>query len=522
MSTVVQRARSATVEGMTIHDPRTGDLVGTMQEAVPLDVRRAVNAARDAQQVWSAVSPGDRGRCLREAALALDAAAAQLAELNSRETGRPLDEALAGIAAGVATLEQYAELGPLHRGHSLRGNALAADYTIAEPRGVAALLTPWNDPVAVACGLIGAALVTGNTVVHKPSERCPHLGALLGEVLAPAFPADVLITLNGGPAIGTLLTEQAGVAVVAHVGSSEAGARIVRASVQNGAHAILENGGNDPLLVDDDVDPAWAAREAAVGAFSNSGQICTSVERIYVHRNIAEAFCTALEEEARRRNQAGTLAPLVDIRMREAVHRQVQDALERGARAVEGGAVPEGHGAYYPATVLLGCTESMDIMVQETFGPVAPVQVVDSFEEGLALAVGGRYGLAATVLTGRIAHAQQAVAALPVGTVKVNEVFGGAPGGSAQPRGESGQGFGYGPELLDEFTRVKVVHIAAAPPAGSETPAPEAAPKASGPDPSWNSSSPNGKTPRSADGGSADGGSAEGGGAGAGSADARS
>src|SRR5919106_3912493 len=195
MSTVVQRARSAIVEGMTIHDPRTGDLVGTMQEAVPLDVRRAVNAARDAQRVWSAVSPGDRGRCLRDAALALDNAAAQLAELNSRETGRPLEEALAGIAAGVATLEQYAELGPLHRGHSLRGNALAADYTIAEPRGVAVLLTPWNDPVAVACGLIGAALVTGNTVIQKPSERCTGVGERLGEVQAPVFPPDVLQTL---------------------------------------------------------------------------------------------------------------------------------------------------------------------------------------------------------------------------------------------------------------------------------------------------------------------------------------
>jgi acyl-CoA reductase-like NAD-dependent aldehyde dehydrogenase len=316
----------------------------------------------------------------------------------------------------------------------------------------------------VACGLIGAALVTGNTVVHKPSERCPHLGAMLGDVLGTAFPPDVLISLTGGAGVGALLTEQAGVDVVAHVGSSDAGARISRASNLTGAHVIRENGGNDPLLVDDDVDPGWAAGQAAVGAFSNSGQICTAVERIYVHRNIAQAFCAALEQEARSRNGDGRLAPLVDVRMRNTVHRQVEDAIESGAHAVVGGAVPGGPGAYYPATVLLDCTGDMDIMTEETFGPVAPVQVVDSFEEGLRLAAGGRYGLAATVLTGRIAHAQQAVAALPVGTVKVNEVFGGAPGGSAQPRGDSGHGFGYGPELLDEFTRVKVVHIAPPPP----------------------------------------------------------
>jgi acyl-CoA reductase-like NAD-dependent aldehyde dehydrogenase len=137
---------------------------------------------------------------------------------------------------------------------------------------------------------------------------------------------------------------------------------------------------------------------------------------------------------------------------------------------VEGGSIPEGPGAFYPATVLLGCTDSMQVMTEETFGPVAAVRVVRSFDEGLRLAGSGRYGLAATVLTGSIAHVQQAIAALPVGTVKINEVFGGAPGGSAQPRGASGDGFGYGPELLDEFTRVKVVHVAAPPPFAVELP----------------------------------------------------
>jgi acyl-CoA reductase-like NAD-dependent aldehyde dehydrogenase len=211
------------------------------------------------------------------------------------------------------------------------------------------------------------------------------------------------------------------------------------------------------------VDPAWAAEQAAIGAFSNSGQICTAVERIYVHKDIAAAFCSALEAEAALRNSNGSVAPLVDLRMRDAVHGHVAEALGQGARAVEGGTLPDGPGSFYPATVLLGCTEGMQIMTEETFGPVAPVQVVDTFDDGLRLACSGKYGLAATVLSSNIAHIQQAVAALPVGTVKVNAVFGGAPGGAAQPRGESGAGFGYGPELLDEFTQVKVVHIEAPP-----------------------------------------------------------
>ncbi|GAB3547032.1 aldehyde dehydrogenase family protein [Arthrobacter tumbae] len=459
--TMMRGSAAAQDSILTICDPRDGSEVGTLESAGREQVALAVQLARAVSPEWAATAPAERATMVRAAAGALRAGADRLADLNSRETGRPRGEAHAGIEAGASTLEQYAELGPLHRGHSLRGSALASDYTVTEPRGVAVLLTPWNDPVAVAAGLLGAALVTGNTVLHKPSERCPHLGQLLGELLSPCFPAGVLTTLTGGPDVGSMLTSEDGVDVYAHVGSSATGARIARAAVLTGAHVLRENGGNDPLLIDDDVDPAWAAEQAAIGAFSNSGQICTAVERIYVVDAIADDFCAALITEARRRNESGTIAPLVDRRLRDAVHTQVQAAVDEGAETAEGGAIPDGPGTHYPATVLLNCSDRMDVMTEETFGPVAPVVRVGSFDEGLNLAAAGRYGLAANVLTARIAHAQKAVAAFPVGTVKVNAVFGGAPGGSAQPRGESGQGFGYGPELLDEFSTVKVVHIEA-------------------------------------------------------------
>ncbi|MCY1160053.1 MAG: aldehyde dehydrogenase, partial [Citricoccus sp.] len=446
--------------GLTVLSPHDGSVVGTLSCASAQQVREAVATARSAARDWARTSPELRGRVLREAADALAAHAAELAALNPRETGKLPDEALGGVRAGVGTLHQYAELGPVHRGHSLRGSALAADWTVAEPRGVVVALTPWNDPVAVAAGLLGAALVTGNTVVHKPSERCPHTGARLGEILAAALPAGVLTTVTGGPETGRLLTCLPDVDMFAHVGSTATGDAIARAAVESGAHVIRENGGNDALVIDDDVDPAWAAEQAAIGAFTNAGQICTSVERIYVHRAIAEPFLAALTAQARTRNgDPALLAPLVDRRLREAVHGQVTEAVAEGAMVLEGGRVPDGPGSAYPATVLRDCTEGMRVMGEETFGPVAPVRVVDSFEEGVRLAAADRYGLAASVLTGRIAHAQQAVAELPVGTLKVNNVFGGAPGGAAQPRRDSGDGFGYGPELLDEMTEVKVVHV---------------------------------------------------------------
>ena len=322
-----------------------------------------------------------------------------------------------------------------------------------EPRGVVAAITPWNDPVAVACGLIGAALVTGNTVVHKPSERTPGTGWLLGSLLAEALPDGVCLTLTGDAGTGAALAAQP-VDVIAHVGSTATGRAIRRAALSTGAKVLLENGGNDPLVVDAGVDPVWAAGQAALGAFANAGQICVSVERVYVHESVADAFLDALVTAA----SAVQIGPLVDRRLRDSVHGHVTDAIAAGAKLLCGGEIPGGPGSHYPPTVLAGCTPEMAVMREETFGPVAPVAVTASFDEALELASAGEYGLAATVLTNDMAHAQRAWRRLPVGTVKINSVFGGAPGGAAQPRGASGQGFGYGPELLDEMTHTKVVH----------------------------------------------------------------
>jgi acyl-CoA reductase-like NAD-dependent aldehyde dehydrogenase len=445
-------------ESITITDPRDGSPVGTMTAASAVEVTEALAAARSVSAGWAAATPAARGAALHAAADALERAADELAALNGQETGRPGDEARAGVVAGVGTLRQYAELGPLHRTHSLRGARTAVDYTVPEPRGVVAAITPWNDPVAVAVGLIGAALVTGNVVLHKPSERVPHLGHRLGEVLAAAFPTHVLQTLTGGAPVGAALAGSPEVDVVAHVGSTAAGRQIAAAAAATGAHVLRENGGNDVLLVDADVDPEWAAAQAALGAYANAGQICTSVERILVHAALAAPFLDALVIQARDRNHQG-LAPLVDRRLRTEVHRQVTASLADGAALLAGGKVPDGPGAHYPATVVADCPPGCALLTEETFGPVAPVRVVADFAVGLAEAAGDRYGLAATVLSGSLAHVSDAIAALPVGTVKVNAVFGGAPGGAAQPRGDSGSGYGYGPELLDEMTTRKVVHI---------------------------------------------------------------
>ncbi|WP_344143175.1 aldehyde dehydrogenase family protein [Polymorphospora rubra] len=445
-------------------DPADGSPVSSVPTASGADLDAAVKAARGAAPTWAASAPAIRAAALQRAADAIEDAADLIADAQTAEMGRPLAGARAGIQAGVATLRQYAELGPLHGGRALAGAAEAIDLVTYQPRGVVAAITPWNDPVAVSCGLLGAALATGNTVVHKPSERSPATGWLLVRLLAEHLPPGVLSLVTGDGAVGAALAGRQ-VDLVAHVGSTAAGRSIAASCAGTGAKALLENGGCDALIVDADVDPRWAAEQAALGAFANSGQLCVAVERIYVHRTVAERFLAALLRCCHEmrvgpgRDPRSELGPLVDRRHREHVHAQVTAAVADGAQALCGGVLPEGPGAFYPLTVLAGCTDDMAVMREETFGPIAPVLVVDSYDEALSRAARSPYGLAATVLTGSMANAQRAWRELPVGTVKVNAVFGGAPGGAAHPRRASGQGFGYGPELLDEMTVAKTVHI---------------------------------------------------------------
>jgi succinate-semialdehyde dehydrogenase/glutarate-semialdehyde dehydrogenase len=444
---------------LTVIGPHDGEPVTRVPVSSDADVAAAVKSARAAAPGWARTAPAARAAALHAAANAVEAAADDLARTMSAEMGKPVDGARDSVAAGVGTLRQYAELGPVHRGRALAGNDEAIDLMAYEPRGVVAVITPWNDPVAVSCGLLGAALVTGNTVVHKPSERAPGTGWRLARLLAPHLPEGVFSLVNGDGPVGAALAA-ADVDVVAHVGSTATGRAIAAAST---AKVLLENGGSDPLIVDAGVDPVWAARQAALGAFVNSGQICVAVERIYVHSSVSSAFVAALAKEAEQ--WASEIGPLVDQRLRAAVDEQVRAAVSAGARLVCGGAVPDGPGAYYPPTVLADCTDDMAVVREETFGPVAPVVTVDSFASALERAADSPYGLAATVLTTSMSHAQQAWRSLPAGTVKINAVFGGAPGGAAHPRRGSGQGFGYGPELLDEMTATKAVHIEA-PPSG--------------------------------------------------------
>jgi succinate-semialdehyde dehydrogenase/glutarate-semialdehyde dehydrogenase len=461
---------SSATRTLPVTAPATGERLGTIPAGGAADAGRALEAARKASQDWARLPAAQRAAYVKKAARRMRERLDEVATVQTREGGKPIADSRGGVEAGIGVMELYAELGPLHRGRSLQGSWDATDSMVFEPRGVVVVLTPWNDPVAISAQNIAAALVAGNTVVFKPSERTP----LSGLALADAFedlPPGVLNVLLGDGELGQALVDDPRVDAVIHVGSTATGRRIAEACARTGAKALLENGGKDALIVDAGVDPAWAARQAASGSFANAGQICTSVERIYVHVDVADAFVAALVAAAESlrvgpgEDPATSMGPLIDERQRDTVHEHVTRAVAAGARLLTGGEIPAGPGTFYPPTVLVDVTDDMPVMTEETFGPVAAVCVVGSYDEALTRAARSAYGLAATVLTPSQEHAQRAWRELPVGTVKINAVWGGAPGGAAQPRRGSGDGFGYGPELLDELTRVKVVHHEPCPPA---------------------------------------------------------
>ena len=300
----------------------------------------------------------------------------------TREGGKPLADSLGGVEAGIGAIEQYAELGPLHRGRALQGGWDAADLMVHEPRGVVALLVPWNDPIAIACGQIAAALVTGNTVVYKPSEKTPLSGARLVELLDLG---GVLQLVHGDARAGRPLAAHPRVDLVIHTGSVQTGREVMEACADRLGKALLELGGKDAMIVDAGVDPEWAAEQAAIGAFANAGQICTSVERIYVHRDVAEPFVAALTRRAEAlavgpgRDPATEMGPLIDEDQRDWVHNHVEDAVHNGAELPRRRADPRRAGCFYPPTVLVGPPGDAPVITQETFGPVAAVRVVDSF-----------------------------------------------------------------------------------------------------------------------------------------------
>ena len=445
---------------LTVLNPFSGEPVAEVPVAGRADVATAVAAAAQAATWWGELAPAERGEQLRDAGARVAAGIDDLIRLEAIEMGKPVSAAREWTLGSTGAFAEMAEVAEGFLSQALGDDGSAQ---LRVPYGVAGLIVPWNFPVMMAIGQLAGLLAAGNTVVYKPSERSPKSAVRLVELLD--LPTGVVNLVLGDGRTGAELVRDRRVGVVSFTGSVAAGRDVAGSCGKLLRPTLLELGGKDPVLVDADVDPTWAAELVAYAGLLNSGQICTSAERVYVHRDIAGPFLDALVKAAESQvmgnplDPATTLGPMVDQRQRSVVERHVTEAISEGARALTGGAVPDGPGTFYPPTVLVDVTPEMRVMQEETFGPVLAVQVVDSFDEAIFAANATEYGLAAIVLSEDPEHIARA-GEVDAGVVWVNGWQAYTEGMTFEPAKASGLGrTGGGTDFLTAVTQARAVVV---------------------------------------------------------------
>ncbi|MBL4848338.1 MAG: aldehyde dehydrogenase family protein [Planctomycetes bacterium] len=454
-------------------NPATGASMGEVPVVTQSQLADALRRGREAQRDWGSRPVAQRVRVLRPVLDLLVQRRDDLASLISEETGKPRFEAL--MTEVMSTLElcdyylRHAEeiLAPQTINHRLLKTTRS--QLVREPWGVVGLITPWNYPFFLTAGIGISALFAGNAVINKPSEFTPVVGLEVERLLRDAgVPPALYQCLPGYGDLGAALVE-IGCDKISFTGSVSTGRKVGAACGERLIPVSLELGGKDPAIVLADADIERAVRSLTWGAFTNSGQVCASIERIYVQEEVAQTFTQRFVEETRALRQGPDISHDVDLgsmvnRMQyEVVTRQIKDARERGARILVGGDSKEGTGdkaGYFVAPTVIGGIEA-DYLVQreESFGPVVTIMAVADADEAIRRANDSPYGLTASVWTRDDREADRIARALHTGSVFINDALipsgaGEAPWGGVK---ESGFGKTRGPEGLLAMTRTKHV-----------------------------------------------------------------
>ncbi|MGN6721683.1 MAG: aldehyde dehydrogenase family protein [Marmoricola sp.] len=439
-------------------NPGTGEVVGTYPIATEDDVRAAVARARETAVWWAGLTFGQRAAILTDWKALITQRIQELAEVMRSETGKPAGDAALEVGLAVDHLGWAAG----HAEKVLKRKSRASGMVMANmsasveyrPLGVVGVIGPWNYPVFTPMGSIAYALAAGNTVVFKPSEYTPGVGAWLGNTFAEVCDRPVFQVVTGYGATGAALCE-AGVNKLAFTGSSATGRKVMAACASTLTPVLIEAGGKDAMIVDEDADLEAAVDATVWGACANAGQTCAGVERVYVHQRVYDEFVsklTAAAQELTASNDdsakigAITMPSQVDV-----IRRHVEDALSRGGRALVGGPVAEGARFVQP-TLLVDVPEDSIAVTEETFGPTMTVRKVDSMDEAIKLTNASRYKLGSTVFSK--AHGMEIAEQLEVGMTAINSVlsFAGIPSLPFGGVGDSGFGRIHGPDGLKEFT----------------------------------------------------------------------
>ena len=454
--------------------PATGEVIARLHAATPAIVDRAIAAAKRAQGEWAAMSPTARGRILKRAADIMRTRNRELSELETLDTGKPIQETIvADPTSGADAFEFFGGVAAA----ALNGDyiPLGGDFAFTKrvPLGVCVGIGAWNYPQQIACWKGAPALIAGNAMVFKPSENTP-LGALkIAEILFEAgLPKGLYNVIQGDRSTGPLLVNHKDVAKVSLTGSVETGRKVAGAAASQLKHVTMELGGKSPLIVFDDADLESAIGGAMLGNFYSTGQVCSNGTRVFVQKGIKDRFLSRLKERTEKiiigdpMIEETQLGPMVSRAQLDKVFAYIEKGKAEGATLLTGGGIPNdvsAEGTYIQPTVFADVTDEMTIAREEIFGPVMCVLDFDHEDEVIERANGTEFGLSAGVFTSDLTRAHRVADRLEAGTLWIN-TYNLAPvevpfGGSKQ------SGFGRENSLaaLNHYTELKSVYVAMSP-----------------------------------------------------------
>ncbi len=454
--------------------PATGEVIAKLHAATPAIVEKAIAAAKRAQKEWAAMSPTARGRILKRAADIMRERNRELSELETLDTGKPIQETIvADPTSGADAFEFFGGVAAA----ALNGDyiPLGGDFAFTKrvPLGVCVGIGAWNYPQQIACWKGAPALIAGNSMVFKPSENTP-LGALkIAEILIEAgLPKGLYNVIQGDRSTGPLLVNHKDVAKVSLTGSVETGRKVAGAAAAHLKHVTMELGGKSPLIVFDDADLENAIGGAMLGNFYSTGQVCSNGTRVFVQKGIKDRFLARLKERTEAivigdpMDEATQFGPMVSKAQLDKVFSYIEKGKAEGATLLTGGGIPNSissAGNYIQPSVFADVTDDMTIAREEIFGPVMCVLDFDSEDEVIARANATELGLSAGVFTSDLTRAHRVVDQLEAGTLWIN-TYNLAPvevpfGGSKQ------SGFGRENSLaaLNHYTELKSIYVAMGP-----------------------------------------------------------
>lgn len=420
------------VQGVAVQDgclvninPATGEILSRVPCTTPEQLEGAVATAQATQTDWASVDAAERVDLLRQGLAQLATQRDDLIQWIVKEMGKPVSQATEEVD-GAVHKDEYLDL--LLK--SLEPQRHGTSLVVRQPYGVVAILSPWNFPADEILLLALPALASGNTVIVKPSEVAPETGRLVVETMASVLPPGVLQLVQGDGSVGAPLVKHPGVKLVAMTGSSVTGKKIAATAAESLKRVVLELGGKDPMVVFDDADLEAAAADAVTYSLDNAGQVCCSIERIYVAESIFDKFEDAVAKQAQKYRVGNgmepdvTVGPLVSSLQKTHVEQHVQDAVTKGAKLVYQGSIPDKvpeQASFFPVTVVSNVQPDMRMYREETFGPVVSLTPFDGTEAtAVQLANDTPYGLAACVYTSDVARAQRVASKIEAGQVGIN------------------------------------------------------------------------------------------------------